>query len=53
MRKLPTVLLTKIKKKKSVGINFTNGLTDVKNLSINDVSLIKKINITDGKIIRR
>ena len=41
------------KLKKSVSINFTNGLTDVKNPSVKDALIIKNINITDEKLIRR
>ena len=40
-------------KKKSIDINFIDGLIDIKNPSVNAASIIKKINITDGKIIRR
>ena len=40
-------------KEKYVGINFTDGLTDVNNLSVNDASVIKNSNITDGKIIHQ
>ena len=39
------------KLKKSIGSNFINRLTDVKNLSVKDTLVIKKINITDKKLI--
>ena len=50
MRSLPTNLQTK-NLQISVGNNCTDGLTNVKNSSINDVLVLKNINITDRKII--
>ena len=49
---LITDKFTDEKLKKYVSVNFTDGLTDVKNSLVNDASVIKKINNTDGKFIR-
>ena len=48
MSQIPTDLLME-NYTKSVGSHFTDGITDIKNLSVKDTSIIRKINITDGK----
>ena len=45
MRYLPIENLTK-----SIGKNFTDGITDGQDPSIKTTPVIKKMNITDGKV---
>ena len=52
MLQLPMDLLME-NLKKSVGINFTDELTNVKNLSIKDASVIKILILLIEKRIRR